>query len=63
MTLRFASLSRALLLAPHEITATRLVNGTEAGTALVCAYPQVPTYRGSGSSTSAASFACRAADR
>jgi hypothetical protein len=45
--------------APTEIVATRVANGKDVGTALVCTYPQAPAYRGTGSPADAASFSCR----
>jgi feruloyl esterase len=46
--------------APESFVARRFQNGTEVGTRLVCAYPDVAAYRGSGGVQDAASFACRA---
>jgi feruloyl esterase len=46
--------------APDSFAARRFQNGSEVGTRLVCAYPNVPTYRGSGNPLDANSFACRA---
>lgn len=45
--------------APESFVARRYQNGTEVGTRLVCAYPAMATYRGSGSPGDAASFTCR----
>ena len=46
--------------APDAFVARRFQNGAEVGTRLICAYPTVPTYSGSGNPQDAASFACRA---
>jgi feruloyl esterase len=45
--------------APDSFVARRFQNGAELGTRLICAYPTVPTYSGSGGPQDAASFACR----
>ena len=45
--------------APESFVARRYQNGTEVGTRLVCAYPAMATYTGSGSPMDAASFTCR----
>ncbi len=44
--------------APDQMLATRYKNGKEIGKRLVCQYPQVPVYRGSGSADDAANFSC-----
>ena len=44
--------------APAVIPATRLVNGKAVMTRLLCPYPEVARYKGSGSTDDAANFAC-----
>jgi Tannase and feruloyl esterase len=46
--------------APEEIVAPHFQNGTEVGKRLICAYPKLAVYKGSGDPHDAASFACRA---
>jgi len=45
--------------APDTIPAAHLTNGQPDRTRILCAYPQVATYKGSGDPNSAASFACK----
>jgi feruloyl esterase len=45
--------------APDSIAAARVVEGKTVRTRPLCPYPQVATYRGSGSMDDAASFVCR----
>lgn len=45
--------------APDTIPAAHLTNGQPDRTRILCPYPQVATYKGSGDPNSAASFACR----
>jgi feruloyl esterase len=45
--------------APDRLIATRYKNGVEAGKRLVCPYPQVSMYRGTGSTDDPANFLCR----
>jgi feruloyl esterase len=45
--------------APDQLIVTRYKAGAEAGKHLVCAYPQVATYKGGGSTDDPANFACR----
>ena len=45
--------------APNSVVARRRVNGSDEREVLVCRYPQVAFYRGSGDPKSAASFVCR----
>jgi feruloyl esterase len=47
-------------IAPEQIIATRVSGGTVDMTRPICPYPQVPTYKGSGSTNDAANFACNA---
>jgi len=44
--------------APDQVVVNRYANGTEIGTRLVCAYPQVAVYQGVGEVNDAANFAC-----
>jgi feruloyl esterase len=49
--------------APRQLVATKFVDDAPAtrtikSSRLLCAYPQVPKYKGSGSQTDAASFQC-----
>lgn len=45
---------------PDQIVTTRYVNGKETGKRLVCAYPRVAVYRGSGDAADPANFSCMA---
>ena len=45
--------------APEELTFDHYKNGTMVGKRLVCQYPKVPTYKGSGNSEDPASFVCK----
>jgi feruloyl esterase len=45
--------------APDTIPAAHLTNGQPDRTRILCPYPQVATYKGSGDSNSAASFVCK----
>jgi feruloyl esterase len=45
--------------APDRIIASRVVDGTVAGTRPLCPYPQKAVYTGSGSTDEAANFVCR----
>jgi feruloyl esterase len=45
--------------APVDLVASRVVNGKTVRTRPLCAYPQVATYKGSGSPDEAASFMCK----
>jgi len=44
---------------PVDLVASRVVNGKTVRTRPLCAYPQVATYKGSGSTDEAANFVCR----
>ncbi len=44
---------------PDQLVVAQFRDGKEVGTRLVCQYPRVPTYKGAGSQTDAASFECR----
>jgi feruloyl esterase len=44
---------------PVDLVASRVVAGKTVRTRPLCAYPQVATYKGSGSPDEAASFVCR----
>jgi feruloyl esterase len=44
---------------PNRLIATRFKNGVEAGKRMVCPYPQVSMYRGTGSTDDPANFLCR----
>jgi len=44
---------------PESFVARRFQNGAEVGTRLICAYPNIAFYRGTGNVNDAASFACR----
>ena len=46
--------------APADITASRIVNGAVTRTRPLCPYPQIPKYKGAGSTDDAASFTCSA---
>src|SRR6185436_12131099 len=45
--------------APDTLTVSRFKNGMEVGKRLVCQYPQVAMYKGSGNSEDVSSYACR----
>jgi feruloyl esterase len=45
--------------APERLTVSHYKNGMEAGKRLVCQYPQIAHYKGSGSGEDPASFECR----
>ena len=45
--------------APDQLVVAQYRDGKEAGTRLVCQYPRVPAYKGSGSPAEASSFECR----
>jgi feruloyl esterase len=45
--------------APDSIPAAKMQNGTTVRTRPLCAYPQVATYKGSGSTDDAANFVCK----
>jgi feruloyl esterase len=45
--------------APEELIFDHYKNGAQVGKRLVCQYPKVPTYKGSGSSEDPASFVCK----
>jgi len=45
--------------APDSIPAAHLTNGEPDRTRILCPYPQVATYKGSGDTNSAANFACK----
>jgi feruloyl esterase len=45
--------------APEQISASKVVNGIAVRTRPLCPYPQVATYKGSGSTDDAANFSCR----
>jgi len=47
--------------APDQIVASKVVSGAVVRTRPLCPYPQVATYRGSGSTDDAANFSCKAA--
>ena len=44
---------------PDQLVVAQFRDGKEVGTRLVCQYPRVPTYKGAGNQTDAASFECR----
>jgi feruloyl esterase len=46
--------------APDKIVASKVVNGIAVRTRPLCPYPQVATYKGSGSTDDAANFTCKA---
>ena len=48
--------------APDQIVVNRYEDGTEMGTRLVCAYPQVAVYQGAGDVNDAGNFACSMPD-
>jgi feruloyl esterase len=45
--------------APGQLVATHLNEGKQVGTRLVCRYPQVATYKGTGSTSDAGNFMCK----
>ena len=45
--------------APDTLTVSHFKNGMEVGKRLVCQYPQVAMYRGSGNTKDAGSYACK----
>jgi feruloyl esterase len=45
--------------APEKIVASKVVNGAPVRTRPLCPYPQVATYKGSGSTDDAANFTCK----
>ena len=45
--------------APDRLVATHFKDGKDVGTRLACRYPDVPTYKGSGSPDDAANFMCK----
>jgi feruloyl esterase len=45
--------------APDKIVASKVVNGAAVRTRPLCPYPQVATYKGSGSTDDAANFSCK----
>jgi hypothetical protein len=44
--------------APRDLVASRIENGTEVRTRPLCAYPEIATYKGSGSTDDAVNFVC-----
>jgi feruloyl esterase len=44
---------------PKDLVASRLENGKEVRTRPLCAYPEIATYKGSGSTDDAANFNCK----
>jgi len=46
--------------APESIIASRYADDKPGRTRPLCPYPQVPAYKGSGSTDDAANFACKA---
>jgi len=46
--------------APDAIIAPHFQNGKDVGTRLICAYPKVAMYKGSGNPREARNFSCRA---
>jgi feruloyl esterase len=46
--------------APDEIVATHHEAGAETGKRLVCQYPEIASYKGSGSTDDPANFSCKA---
>ncbi len=46
--------------APDQIPASRLKDGVVERTRPLCPYPQIATYKGSGSTDDAANFVCKA---
>jgi feruloyl esterase len=55
-SIRWCSRARA----PDQITASRVKDGAIDRTRLLCPYPQVVVYKGSGSTDEAANFVCKA---
>jgi feruloyl esterase len=49
--------------APDQLVATHFKDGKSAGTRLACRYPEVSTYKGSGSPDDAANFTCKRASK
>jgi tannase/feruloyl esterase len=45
--------------APENLVASRIENGKEVRTRPLCAYPEIATYKGSGSTDDAANFTCK----
>jgi feruloyl esterase len=45
--------------APDELIFDHYKNGMQVGKRLVCQYPKIPTYKGSGNTEDPASFACK----
>jgi len=45
--------------APENLVASRIENGKEVRTRPLCAYPEIATYKGSGSTDDAAKFTCK----
>jgi feruloyl esterase len=45
--------------APRDLIASRIVNGKEVRRRPLCAYPEIATYKGSGSTDDATSFTCK----
>ena len=45
--------------APEELTFDHYENGMMVGKRLVCQYPKVPTYKGSGNAEDPSSFVCK----
>jgi len=45
--------------APNEVIASRVENGKVVRTRPLCPYPQIATYKGSGSTDDAKNFVCR----
>jgi feruloyl esterase len=45
--------------APSDIIASRIENGREIRTRPLCAYPEIATYKRSGSMDDAANFVCK----
>jgi feruloyl esterase len=45
--------------APDKIVASKVVNGAPVRTRPLCPYPQVATYKGTGSTDDAANFSCK----
>ena len=45
--------------APDQIPASKVTNGKTERTRPLCAYPQVASYKGSGSTDEAANFVCK----
>ena len=45
--------------APDELIFDHYKNGMQVGKRLVCQYPKIPTYKGSGNTEDPASFVCK----